>query len=162
MKKILLPVDGSKRSIRTVEMVKQLCDPADSDITVVKVVSAQLYINSMDEIKHNAEKAQPVKVVSAQLYINSMDEIKHNAEKAQPELTAVADMLPGYQVKTQVLLGSAPGVEIVEYAKESGTEMIIMTRSSRGPLRKLGSVATYIVRNASFLDVIVMREEGDE
>ena len=88
MKKILLPVDGSKRSIRTVEMVKQLCDPADSDITVVKVVSAQLYINSMDEIKHNAEKAQP-------------------------ELTAVADMLPGYQVKTQVLLGSAPGVEIV-------------------------------------------------
>ena len=39
MKKILLPVDGSKRSIRTVEMVKQLCDPADSDITVVKVVS---------------------------------------------------------------------------------------------------------------------------
>ena len=140
MKKILLPVDGSKRSIRTVEMVKQLCDPGgvpDSDITVVKVVSAQLYINSMDEIKHNAEKAQP-------------------------ELTAVADMLPGYQVKTQVLLGSAPGVEIVEYAKESGTEMIIMTRSSRGPLRKLGSVATYIVRNASFLDVIVMREEGDE
>ena len=88
-------------------------------------------------------------MVSAQLYINSMDEIKHNAEKAQPELTAVADMLPGYQVKTQVLLGSAPGVEIVEYAKESGTEMIIMTRSSRGPLRKLGSVATYIVRNAS-------------
>ena len=59
MKKILLPVDGSKRSIRTVEMVKQICPPADSDITIVKVVSAQLYINSMDEIKHNAEKAQP-------------------------------------------------------------------------------------------------------
>ena len=117
MKKILLPVDGSKRSIRTVEMVKQLCDPADSDITIVKVVSA--------------------------------------------ELNAVAEMLPGYQVKTQVLLGSAPGVEIVEYAKEAGTDMIIMTRSSRGPIRKLGSVATYIVRNASVLDVIVMREEDD-
>ena len=136
MKKILLPVDGSKRSLRTVEAVKQLCDPAESDITIVKVVSAQLYINSMDEIKHNAEKAQP-------------------------ELDAVADLLPGYQVKTQVLLGSAPGAEIVEYAKEEQIDMI-MTRSSRGPLRKLGSVATYIVRNASFLDVIVMREVGDE
>ena len=133
MKKILLPVDGSKRSLRTVEAVKQLCDPAESDITIVKVVSAQLYINSMDEIKHNAEKAQP-------------------------EL----DLLSGYQVKTQVLLGSAPGAEIVEYAKEEQIDMIIMTRSSRGPLRKLGSVATYIVRNASFLDVIVMREVGDE
>ena len=135
MNKILLPVDGSKRSLRTVEMVQRLCDPAESDITIVKVVSAQLYINSLDEIKRNAEKAQ---------------------------LDAVAALLPGYQVKTQVLLGSAPGAEIVEYAKETGTDMIIMTRSSRGPLRKLGSVATYIVRNASFLDVIVMREEGDE
>ena len=132
MNKILLPVDGSKRSLRTVEMVQRLCDPAESDITIVKVVS------------------------------NSLDEIKRNAEKAQPELDAVAALLPGYQVKTQVLLGSAPGAEIVEYAKETGTDMIIMTRSSRGPLRKLGSVATYIVRNASFLDVIVMREEGDE
>ena len=55
MKKILLPVDGSKRSLRTVEAVKQLCDPAESDITIVKVVSAQLYINSMDEIKHKGE-----------------------------------------------------------------------------------------------------------
>ena len=40
--------------------------------------------------------------------------------------------------------------------------MSIMTRSSRGPLRKLGAGATYIVSNAPFLDVIVMREVGDE
>lgn len=33
-----------------------------------------------------------------------------------------------------------------------------MTRSSRGPLQKLGSVATYVVRNAQFLDLIIMRE----
>ena len=37
MNKILLPVDGSKRSLRTVEMVQRLCDPAESDITIVKV-----------------------------------------------------------------------------------------------------------------------------
>ena len=115
MKKVLLPIDGSKRSIRTVHAVKQLCDPKDCEITIVKVISAQLYINSMDEIKHNAEKARP-------------------------ELDAVAEMLPGYNVKTQVLLGSAPGVEVVEYAKENEMDMLIMTRSSRGPLRKLGSV----------------------
>ena len=133
MNKILLPIDGSKRSLRTVEMVQRLCDPAESDITIVKVVSAQLYINSLDEIKRNAEKAQP-------------------------ELDAVAALLPGYQVKTQVLLGSAPGAEIVEYAKEIGADMILMTRSSRGPIRKLGSVATYLVRNAQFLDLIIMRE----
>ena len=132
MKKILLPVDGSKRSIRTVEMVKQLCDPADSDITVVKVVSAQLYINSMDEIKHNAEKAQP-------------------------ELTAVADMLPGYQTTAALRFGS-PGPEIIQFAKEGGFDAILMTRSSRGSTQKLGSVSTYIVQNASFITTTVLRE----
>ena len=59
MKKILLPVDGSSRSLKTVEAVKQIFRPDDCQIIVVKVVSAQLYINSMDEIKHNAEKARP-------------------------------------------------------------------------------------------------------
>jgi nucleotide-binding universal stress UspA family protein len=137
MKKVLLPVDGSKRSLRTVEVVKRMCPPDQCEITIAKVIGAQLYMNSMDEIKHNADKARP-------------------------ELEAVAEMLPGYQVKTQVLLGSAPGVEIVEYAKEMEADLIIMTRSSRGPLRKLGSVAAYIVKHASFLDLIVMKEEGDE
>jgi nucleotide-binding universal stress UspA family protein len=136
MKKVLLPVDGSKRSLRTVEVVKRMCPPDQCQITIAKVIGAQLYMNSMDEIKHNADKARP-------------------------QLEAVAEMLPGYQVKTQVLLGSAPGVEIVEYAKEMEADLIIMTRSSRGPLRKMGSVATYIVKHASFLDVMVMKEEED-
>ena len=35
MTMILLPVDGSTRSLRSVEAVKQLCDPAESDITIV-------------------------------------------------------------------------------------------------------------------------------
>lgn len=113
MNKILLPVDGSKRSLRTVEMVQRLCDPAESDITIVKVVSAQLYINSLDEIKRNAEKAQP-------------------------ELDAVAALLPGYQVKTQVLLGSAPGAEIVEYAKETGTDMSYYDPFLPGPPAQAG------------------------
>ena len=136
MKKILLPVDGSSRSLKTVEAVRQIFSPDEVEIIIVKVISAQLYINSMDEIKHNAEKARP-------------------------ELEEVASMLPEYKVKTQVLLGSAPGVEIVEYAKEAEIDTIVMTRSTRGPIRKLGSVATYIVKNASFLNVIVMAEEGD-
>ena len=136
MKKLLLPIDGSSRSLKTVEAVKQIFRPEDVEIIIVKVISAQLYINSMDEIKHNAEKARP-------------------------ELEAVAALLPEYNVKTQVLLGSAPGVEIVEYAKEAGIDTIVMTRSTRGPIRKLGSVATYIAKNATFLNVIVMAEESD-
>lgn len=137
MKKVLLPVDGSARSKRTVEVVRQLYKPQDCEIIIAKVIGAQLYLNSADEIKHNAEKAQP-------------------------ELDGVAAMLPEYTVGTQVLLGSAPGPEIVEFAKEADVDTIVMTRSSRGPLRRMGSVAAYVVKNAGFLDVVVMREPKEE
>lgn len=137
MKKVLLPVDGSARSKRTVEVVRQLYKPQDCEIIIAKVIGAQLYLNSADEIKHNAEKAQP-------------------------ELDGVAAMLPEYKVGTQVLLGSAPGPEIVEFAKEADVDTIVMTRSSRGPLRRMGSVAAYVVKNAGFLDVVVMREPKEE
>ena len=136
IKKVLLPIDGSQRSKRTVRMVKRVCRPEECEIYIVKVIGAQLYINSMEEIKLRAEQAAP-------------------------ELEEVANMLEGFTVHTQVLLGSSPGVEIVEYAREIGAAVIFLTRSSRGPIRKLGSVATYLVKNATFLDVFVMREDPE-
>lgn len=134
IKKVLLPIDGSERSKRTIRMVKRVCRPEECEIYIVKVIGAQLYINSMEEIKLRAEQAAP-------------------------ELEEVANMLEGFTVHTQVLLGSAPGVEITEYAREIGAAVIFLTRSSRGPLRKMGSVANYLVKNATFLDVFVMRED---
>ena len=82
MKKIVLPIDGSARSQRTIAITKQIFHGQDAEITLLMVL---------------------------------------------PE--------PRY------------------------TDAQAMTRSSRGPLQKLGSVATYIVRNAQFLDLIVMRED---
>ncbi len=38
----------------------------------------------------------------------------------------------------------------------------MMTRSSRGPLSKLGSVATYIVKKAPYIDLIIMHEARTE
>ncbi len=137
IKKVLLPIDGSDRSKRTIRMVKRVCRPEECEIYIVKVIGAQLYINSMEEIKLRAEQAAP-------------------------ELEEVANMLPEFTVHTQVLLGSAPGVEIAEYAREIGAAVIMLTRSSRGPLRKMGSVANYLVKNATFLDVFVMREDHPE
>ena len=137
MKKVLLPIDGSKRSIHTVETVKKLCTPGDCEIYIVKVVSARLYLHSMEEIKEHAELALP-------------------------ELESIAALLPGYTTHVQVLLGSSPGVEIVEFAKEIGADMLMMTRSSRGPIRKMGSVAAHIVKNADFLDLVVLREQEED
>ena len=55
IKKVLLPIDGSERSKRTVRMVKRVCRPEECEIYIVKVIGAQLYINSMEEIKLRAE-----------------------------------------------------------------------------------------------------------
>ena len=43
-----------------------------------------------------------------------------------------------------------------------GIDTIVMTRSSRGPLRRMGSVAAYVVKNAGFLDIVVMREPHED
>lgn len=80
-----------------------------------------------------------------------------DGRQGRQELETFAALLPGWTVRTELLWGS-PGPEIVYYARERGFDALVMTRSSRGPLQKLGSVATYVVRNAQFLDLIIMRE----
>ena len=132
MKKVLLPIDGSVRSLRTIDMVKQLCPAQQEEITLVMVLPDQMHIDGQFERERIWRKASQ-------------------------ELETFADLLKGWTVDTKLLRGS-PGPEIVQFAREKGYDTLVMTRSSRGPLQKLGSVATYIVRNAQFLNRVIMRE----
>ena len=136
MKNVLLPIDGSARSLRTIDMVKQICSPQQVTVTMVMVVPDQMHIDGQFE----------------------RERIRRKAEQ---ELATFAALLEGWTVDT-VLLRGKPGPEIVQFAKDGGFDSILMTRSSRGPLQKLGSVATYIVRNAQFLNLIIMREAEPE
>ena len=132
MKNVLLPIDGRARSLRTIDMVKQICPPQQVTVTMVMVVPDQMHIDGQFE----------------------RERIRRKAEQ---ELATFAALLEGWTVNTVLLRGN-PGPEVVQFAREKGYDTIIMTRSSRGPLQKLGSVATYIVRHAQFLDLIIMRE----
>ena len=132
MKKVLLPIDGSVRSLLTIDMVKQLCPAQQEEITLVMVLPDQMHIDGQFERERIWRKASQ-------------------------ELETFADLLKGWTVDTKLLRGS-PGPEIVQFAREKGYDTLVMTRSSRGPLQKLGSVATYIVRNAQFLNLVIMRE----
>lgn len=136
MKNVLLPIDGSARSLRTIDMVKQICPPQQVTVTMVVVVPDQMHIDGQFE----------------------RERIRRKAEQ---ELATFAALLEGWTVNTVLLRGN-PGPEVVQFAREKGYDTIIMTRSSRGPLQKLGSVATYIVRHAQFLDLIIMREAETE
>ena len=132
MKKVLLPIDGSARSLRTIDLVKQIYANQDVAITLLMVLPDQMHIDGHFERERIWRKAEQ-------------------------ELGTFAALLEGKPVDTVLLRGN-PGPEIVQFAREKGYDSLVMTRSSRGPLQKLGSVATYIVRNAQFLNLIIMRE----
>ncbi len=136
MKKILLPIDGSERSVRTIDMLKSLYRPEDVEVTVIMVE----FRDERVEVSMIYEKF---------------------AEEAKRRLDELAATLDGYRVTTHLLYGS-PGPEIVRYAKKEKFDLIMMTRSSRGPLQKLGSVASYIVKKAPDCDLLIMREAETE
>ena len=138
MKKILLPIDGSPRSLRTIQVVKQSYIPAETEITILLVVP----------------DPRPSKLTDDHEEITQDPQTK---EEARLLVESFAKMLPGYQTTAALRFGS-PGPEIIQFAKEGGFDAILMTRSSRGSTQKLGSVSTYIVQNASFITTTVLRE----
>ena len=136
MKRVLLPIDGSDRSRRTIRMLKTLYRPGEVKVILATVVAREERLES-DYIRKR--------------WKDSSDEI----------FGAVLPQLEGWDAET-VLLEGSPGAEIVRYAQEGNIDQIIMTRSSRGPLRKLGSVAAYIVRRAPSQDLIIMHETKED
>lgn len=128
MKKILLPIDGSTRSLRSIKMAKQFYRPEEAEITILTVLSGE---RSLDPALKR---------------------------ETQEKLDAWAKLLEGYQVKTAICQG-IPGPEIVRFAESGFYDAILMTRASRNHQHKLGSVASYIVREIPYLDVLVMHED---
>ncbi len=135
MKKLLLPIDGTPRSLHTIDRVKNAFAPDQVEVTILTVQPGQAHID-----RHLERERLDQQVVQ--------------------QMQDYAALLPGYQVKT-VLLEGDPGLEIVLYAEHNDIELLCMTRSTRGPLHKMGSVANYIVKNAPFLDLFIMREQDD-
>lgn len=130
MKKILLPIDGSDRSRKSVDFVKGFYSPQGVDLTVVTVREDMEFIRSEEELQDARNEVTPL-------------------------LAAIADKLSGYSVKTQVLFGKA-GEEILNYAEHNGTDIIIMTKSTRtGWSRIIGSVTSHVVKYANCIVVIV-------
>lgn len=147
MKKILLPIDGSPRSLRAIKTVKETYIPGDTEITILLVT----------------QEARPSAMTDENGEVSPMGEHEEiqidpqAAEESRLLLESFARMLPGYSVDVALRFGT-PGPEIVQFAKEGAFDSILMTRSSRGATQKLGSVSTYVVGNASFVTITVLKE----
>ncbi|MFA6708460.1 MAG: universal stress protein [Fusobacterium sp.] len=130
MKKLLIPLDGTERSMHSINLVKNLYKPEDVSITL-------LYVKE-----------------DAKLFIEEMD--YSEAEKEMQEKIAEAvDQLENYDVTTRVGFVE-PGREILRIAKTESSDIIVMTKSTKkGLTRMIGSVTNYVVKHSHCIVMIV-------
>lgn len=120
-KHILLPTDGSDRSLRAVDAGVELAKKLNARVTGL-FVSEPTYIPGVDET--HAPRAEA-----------ALATITQRAQAAGIESVCVAS------------LGDTPQDAIVEYAQEKGCDLIIMGTHGRSKVGKffLGSVAAAVL-----------------
>ncbi len=134
MRNILIPIDGTERSMKAVDLAKSLYTPESVNIVLLMVREDIGTMYSETEM----EKAKA--------------ELKST-------LDAVAAQLAGYSVKKEVVVGRA-GDEILECADQNNTDIIVMTKSTKsGWSQMIGSVATHVVKYAKCI-VMIVPENG--
>ncbi|WP_010236681.1 universal stress protein [Clostridium arbusti] len=132
-KKILIPLDGTDRSMHSLDYVKELFKKEDVTITIMHVLEIVI-INDM--------------MLSDTVVTNSQKESDLLMERAKAQLQ-------GYNVETYNPFGYA-GDEIVRKARQDKFDIIVMTKSSKKGLAKMiGSVTRKVLQNTSTLLIIV-------
>ncbi|MEL7648808.1 MAG: universal stress protein [Sedimentibacter sp.] len=129
MKQILLPIDGSKRSIKSIDLVKTLYKPDQVDVSII--------------------------LVKEDDGIRSESDYKQLKEEIMPFLDEVAGKLEEFNVTKHFRVGDA-GEEILKFAESDETDIIIMTKSTRkGWTQMIGSVTTHVVKYAKCIVMII-------
>ena len=131
-RKVLIPIDGTERSMHSLEFVKEIF-PKDSVEIIIMNVKELVLINEM--------------IVA--------DEIKFSQELGEEILEAAKEKMKEYKTETYFTFGY-PGDEIVKKATEENIGIIVMTKSTkRGLNRLIGSVTTNVVKRAKCIVMIV-------
>ena len=133
--KVLVPLDGSEKSMHSLNWLKKFFGKEELEITLINVFQ-MFYSGEMIPVRS--------------LYENVASESKQVLENAAKELE-------GYKVNALSATGFIPDV-ILKEAKDGNYDMIVMTKSSvKGISRILGSVTTKVVRDSE-VSVIVVPE----
>lgn len=131
-RKILIPIDGSERSMHSLEFVKEIFPKGSVDIIIMNVKELVL-INEM--------------IVA--------DEIKLAQELGKDILDAAKEKMKDYKTETYFAFGY-PADEIIKKAKEENIGIIVMTKSTKkGLTRMIGSVTVNVVKRAKCIVMIV-------
>jgi nucleotide-binding universal stress UspA family protein len=131
-RKVLVPIDGTERSMHSLEFVREIFQKDSVEILIMHVKELVL-INEM--------------IVA--------DEIKFAQELGEEILEAAKEKMKDYKTETYFTFGY-PGDEIIKKANEENVGIIVMTKSTkRGLTRMIGSVTTNVVKRAKCIVMIV-------
>lgn len=131
-KKVLIPVDGTERSLHSLEFFKSMFKKENVEVTIMNV--------------------KEIVLVDGIAISNELDLAEEQGKKI---LKKAKEMISEYDVETYFTFGYARD-EILKKAKEDCIDYIIMTKSTKkGLTRILGSVTTGVVRNANSVVMIV-------
>lgn len=131
-KKVLVPIDGTERSMHSLEFIKGIFDK-DEVIIEIMNVKELVFVDG----------------------ISLAEEIKNSEALGRRILDRAVDIMGDYEVKIHFTFGY-PGDEIIRKAKEDNSDYIVMTKSTKkGLTRMIGSVTASVVKQANCIVMIV-------
>ncbi len=134
MKKILIPIEETQRSLKAVAYVKKHYTPEEAEIVLMMIDERLGY-----SVRTDVESAA----------IKQLDE----------KLDLIAEAFEGYKVTKLSAVGKA-GVRITRAVRETGADLVIMTKSSKEDmLNSIGTTAEYVINNSP-CDVVIVSEQA--
>ncbi|MDQ0148734.1 universal stress protein [Eubacterium multiforme] len=131
-KKILIPIDGSDRSLIALNYLKNNFKPEEVDVVLMHVREI-VFINGM--------------AVS--------EEVKDAEAIGKKILNNVREKVEGFNCEKEFSFGYA-GDEIVRYAEENDVDIILMAKNTRKKFTALvGSVTAHVVKRAKCVMIII-------
>lgn len=132
-RKILVPLDGTERSMHSIDWVKKIFDKDEVKITLMNVKE----------------------IVIANDMVVTNDEITRVQKESENILSKAEKEFEGYEIEKYCAFGYAAD-EILLKAKRDNYDVIVMTKSTKkGLARMIGSVTSKVVKNAQTLVIIV-------
>lgn len=146
IKKILVPVDFSDYSAKAIQYGAEFARTFGAEFIACHVLEMPVY---------------PVSVGMGAVPPIMTDDIMPDVKRRLKE--TVAELAGDGLEVTEVVREGTPFVEIVQFAKDEGVDLIVMPTHGRTGIAHLiiGSTAERVVRKAS-CPVLVVRDEGRE
>jgi len=143
-KKILVPLDGSELAKRALDEAEKLANCFGAEIVLFEVVPF-MPIYGSPELVTPLIVDEKQKEAAEKYLVNLSEELKKKGFKA----TAV------------VRTGQQVAVEIIDFAKESGADLLVMCTHGRSGISRwvLGSVALKVLTRAE-TPILLIRSKG--